>query len=210
MTLLSMDNEDFNKPGFFDLLVERKTYACAIYSLGAIPLNALYLAFSISGLIIGFALIPLWIGVFLLVGYFDTLWSLSKLEEKMYDKYLGIQLPKISKFIPGRRSAILDLKEHLNNRRSWMRVLYFSLKLFYSIILLIPISIFLGIGFSMIYIPIDSVFGRISFYGYYETDSFIEVIFFYFLASIVLIGLLHLVRYSVTLSSKMATRFLCR
>ncbi len=210
MTIFSMDNEDFNRPGYFDLLVQQKTYASIIYSLVAIPINTLYFLFAALGFIIGFALIPFWIGVPILIGYFRMLWVLSKLEEKIYERHLFIQLPKISKFRPENSSAILLLKTYLKSHRSWQRVTYFLLKVFYSIVLAIPILLLLGLGFSMIYIPIDSVFGHINFYNLYQTDSFIEVIFIYFLAGIAWIGLLHLINLSVLLSSKMAVRFLCR
>ena len=210
MSIFSMDNEDFDKPGYFDLLIQKKTYASIIYSLAIIPLSTLYFLFAVTGFIIGFALLPLWIGTPILIGYFRMLWNLSKLEEEIFDKYLFIQLPKISKFQPNETSAILLLKAYLKNRRSWLRIAYFTLKIFYSIPLLIPMLLLVGLGFSMIYIPIESVFGHINFYNLYQTDSFIEMIFIYFLASIAWVGLLHLINMSVVLSSKMAVRFLCR
>jgi hypothetical protein len=210
MNIFSMDNEDFDKPGYFDLLIRRKAYASLIYSLVSIPIHLIYFLFTALGIIIGFALIPFWIGVPILIGYFRTLLALSKLEEKIYDKYLLIPLPKISKFRPESSSAIILLKAYLKNNRTWNRLIYFLLKIFYSIVFLIPTLLLLALGFSMVYIPIDSVFGHINFYNLYQTDSFIEVIFIYFMAGIAWIGLLHLVTISVNLSSKMAIRFLCR
>lgn len=210
MSLLSMDNDDFNKSVFFDILVQKQTYWSFIYSLLSIPINVLYFLFAISGLVIGFILIPLWIGVPILIGYFRMLWHLSKLEEKIYEKYLSITLPTITKYQPKNRSAIILLKTYLNNHRTWLRVAYFSSKVFYSIVLALPMGLFLALSFSMIYIPIDSVFGHINFYNLYQTDSYIEVIFIYFVAIVVWVGIIHLINMSVTLSSKMAKSFLCR
>lgn len=210
MSLISMDNEDFNKSNYFDLLVQKQTYWSFLYSLLAIPINTLYFLFAVGVLIIGFLLIPLWIGVPILIGYFRMLWHLSKLEEKVYEKYLLIPLPTISKYQPEENSSILLLKKYLNNRRSWLRVAYFASKIFYSIVLTIPMSLLLGLSFSMIYIPVDSVFGHINFFNLYQTDSYIEVVFIYFVAIIIWVGFIHLINKSVLLSSKMAKSFLCR
>ena len=210
MSLISMDNEDFNNSSYFDLLVQKKTYWSFLYSLLSIPISTLYFVFTVSGLIIGFVLTPLWIGTPILIGYFRMLWNLSKFEEKIYEKYLLIPLPTISKFRAENRSAILLLKIYLNNRRTWLRVGYFFSKIFYSTILALPMAILLGLSFSMIYIPIDSIFGHINFFNLYQTDSYIEVIFIYFVAIIIWVGIIHLINMSVVLSSKVAKSFLCR
>jgi len=210
MSLISMDNEDFNKSNYFDLLVQKQTYWSFLYSLIAIPINTLYFLFAVGVLIIGFLLIPLWIGVPILIGYFRMLWHLSKLEEKIYKKYLLIPLPTISKYQPEESSSILLLKKYLNNRRSWLRVAYFASKIFYSIVLTIPMGLLLGLSFSMVYIPVDSVFGHINFFNLYQTDSYIEVVFIYFVAIVIWVGFIHLIHKSVLLSSKMAKSFLCR
>lgn len=210
MNLISMDNEDFDKSGYFNLLVQKKTYWGFFYSLIAILLNGLYFIFTLSGLLIGFALLPFWIGVPILIGYFKTLWVLSKFEEKIYEQYLLIPLPRISKFQPKNTSAIILLKAYLNNRRSWRRIAYFIFKFFYSIVLALPIFLLLSLSFSMIYIPVDSVFGHINFFNLYQTDSYIEVVFIYFIAIIAWVGLIHLINISVFLSSKMTKHYLCR
>lgn len=91
-----------------------------------------------------------------------------------------------------------------------MRIVYFLTKFATATVLFIPTLLLIGLGFSMIYIPINSVFGHIDFYGLYQTDSFIEVTFIYFLAGVIWVGILHGVNYTVALSAKIATRFLCR
>lgn len=49
MSLISMDNEDFNKASYFDLLIQKKTYWTFLYSLLSIPINAFYFLFSLMG-----------------------------------------------------------------------------------------------------------------------------------------------------------------
>lgn len=205
-----MDNEDFKQSIFFDLLIQKQTYWRFIYSLLSIPINTLYFIFTISVLLIGFVLIPFWIGVPILIGYFRMLWHLSKFEEKIYKKFLFFSLPTISKFQPENTSSIILLKTYLNNRRNWLRVAYFSLKVFYSIVLAIPMVLFLGLSFSMIYFPVHSVFGHINFFNLFQTDSYIEVIFIYFVAIVIWVGIIHLINMSVILSTKMVKSFLCR
>jgi hypothetical protein len=210
MSLISMDNEDYYKPGFFDILIQPKTYTSMFYSLISIPLYTLYFAITLLGFLLGTVLLPIWIGVPVLSAYFKLIWFLSKKEENIFENRLYSPISRISRLVPNSDSSFKEFKSFITNKRSWKRIAYFLSKPIVSVIFSIPLFTFMGLIFTMIYTPIKSVFGHIQLYDFYKTDSFIEVIFFYFISFIIAIGLIHLIVYSVKLSAKIATVFLSR
>jgi hypothetical protein len=210
MSLISMDNEDYYKPGFFDILVQPKTYASMFYSLISIPLYTLYFAITLLGFLLGIILLPIWIGIPILSAIFKLTWLLSKKEETIFENRLYIPIPRIARFVPDPGSYFKEFKSFITNKRTRKRIAYFLLKPIVSVIFSIPLFAFIGLVFTMVYTPIKSIFGHIQLYDFYKTDSFIEVIFFYFISFIITISLIHLIVYSVKLSAKMATVFLSR
>ena len=210
MSIFSMQNEDDKEAQFFDLLIKRKVYYGLIYSLISIPIALIYLAFTLSGLIIGFALLPFWIGVPFLNLYFKLIWDLSKLEEKTFEYVSDVSLPKISKFIPQDKSSYLRFRSYLRNKRTWNRISYFLLKIFWRILFSLPSIGLILLTSLIIYTPVNSIFGHINIYKLYQTDSFIEVIIIFFICIIIWVGLLHFINYLIRISSQILKYFFCR
>lgn len=204
-----MDNEDFYKSGFFDLLIERKTLTSVIYTFVSIPVYTICLIFIYSLFLLGIILSPLWIGIHILNATFKFLWYLSKQEEEIHEKYLKISLAKVSLYKP-EEIGLKQLIAYIKHKKTWKRFIYFGLKPFIALLYGLPLFLFLGIIVTMVYAPISSVFGKIRFYSWYETDSFIEVVFIYFVSFITAVSLLHAMRYMIKLSSKITRSFLSR
>ncbi len=210
MSIFSMQNEDDKEVQFFDLLIKRKVYYGLIYSLISIPIALIYLFYSLSGLIIGFILLPFWLGVPILNLYFKSIWELSKIEEKTFEYISEVSLPKISKFTPQEKSSYLRFRAYLKNRRTWNRINYFLLKIFWRIIFSIPSIGLIILTSLIIYTPVNSVFGHINIYRLYQTDSFIEVIIIFFICILIWVGLLHFINYLIRISSQILKYFFCR
>ena len=128
----------------------------------------------------------------------------------MIEWFLGIVLPKVIKQKPMYSNIFKHLWFYMTDGRNWKRLAYFLVKP----ILIIPYSIcafvFIGLASTMIYMPIKSVFGHIDFFGIYTTDSFIEVIFIYFMSFIALVGLLKLNSALMKSFGTISRRFLSR
>ena len=138
------------------------------------------------------------------------IWELSKLEEKTFESFSKFSLPKITKFIPAEKSSFGIFKAYLKNKRTWNRLSYFSLKIFWRCLFSIPTLLLIALSSLLIYTPINSVFGHINIYHLFQTDSFIEVILIFFISLLVWVGLLHFIKYLFRISAQILKHFFCR
>lgn len=210
MSIFAMKNEDNKESRFFDILIQKRSYFGFLYSIVAIPIALIYFVFSLLGLIVGFALLPFWIGVPFLNFYFFLIWKLSRFEEITFEYITGISLPKITKFTPNKKTVYLNFKAYFHNKRTWKRISYFLLKIFWRIIFGIPTVVLIVLTSLLIYTPVNSVFGRIKIYTVYQTESFIEVTIIFFVCIIIWIALLNFINYLTFLSSKILKQFFSR
>lgn len=187
-----MNNNDEGKEEFFDILINKQSYLSFIYALFVLPLSLLFVVSILFLLFLGIILFPFGLGVNILSFYIQVLQYLTKKEEQLIEYYIGVNLPKVAIKIQQKGQIFLNLKENFKDRRNWTRLIYFIIKPIYIIPFILPALIFLLMGVTLIYMPINSVFGHINLFGLYSTDSFIEVIFAYFVSFIFIVGLLHL------------------
>ena len=205
-----MENDEEGTKNFFDILISYQTYLCFIYSLFALPLSIVFFVIILFLFILGVVLFPLGLGIYILNFAFRVLHYITKKEEQLIEYYTGINLPKVSIQTLKSKQAFLNLKQYAKDFRNWKRLLYFVIKPIYLIPFIIPAFLFLLIASTLIYMPIRSVFGHIDFFGYYTTDSFIEVIFVYFISAILLVGILHLNNATIKVSCIITKKFLSR
>ncbi len=210
MSIFSMQNDDGKGTEFFDLLIKKEVYFGFIYSIISIPIAIIYFAITLSGLVLGILLLPIWIGIPFLNQYFKMIWELSKLEEYTFESFNKVSLPKIAKFIPQGKSSFSIFKAYLKNKRTWNRISYFLLKIFWRILFAVPTAALILLTSLLIYTPVNSVFGRINIYSLYQTDSFIEVILIFFICILIWVGLLHFINYLISVSSRLLRHFFCR
>lgn len=210
MSMFSMQNENSKEAQFFDILIKKHVYYGFIYSLISIPIAIIYFIITLLGLVLGFILLPFWIGVPILNQYFGMIWELSKLEEKIFEYTTGVMLPKITKFVPNENSAYLRYRAYLHNKRTWNRIAYFLLKIFWRILFAIPSFTLITLTSLLIYTPVNSVFGRINIYQLYQTDSFIEVIMIFFVCILIWVAILHFINYLIKVSTRILNHFFCR
>ena len=210
MNIISMNNDDYEKSRFFDILIQKKTYSSMLYSLFAPIIYTIVFVFLLAFFLTGIVLSPLYIGLYILKASYKLLWYLGKKEGWIIEKLLKINIPRISTFKPDTQSVLKEVQTYFKNKRSWKRLFYFFIKPIISVVFSIPVLSFLTLITSMVYIPISSVFDKISFFGLYETDEFIEVIFIYFISFIILVSFIHLILWACGLSVKFSKLFLSR
>lgn len=209
MKFFSTQDTKFDKK-FFDAIIKKQTYLNLLFLIISLPLGILYFIFITTGFLLGILLFIIWIGVPILLFVFKASWKISVLDKKLTSKLLNIQIPAIS--IPGFENSI-QLKEfisYIKNFRTWKILLYLLLKLPVGIISIIPpilISILSGL---LIYTPFNAVFGKINIMGIYQTESFIEAIFFFFFCIIIWIGLLNLINWFASVSGGFTKKMLRR
>ena len=210
MLKLAMNNDNQGEPNYFDILIDTQSYRRFFYALFVIPLSLIKLALLLLIFGMGILLSPIILGIYFLNFSFFILHELTKFEEFMIEWFLGIVLPKVIKQKPMYSNIFKHLWFYMTDSRNWKRLAYFLVKP----VVIIPYSIcafaFIALASTMIYMPIKSVFGHIDFFGIYTTDSFIEVIFIYFMSFIALVGLLKLNSAFMKSFGTISRRFLSR
>lgn len=210
MVKFAMQNEDKGKPNFFDILISYQSYLRFFYSLFALPLSILIFTIVLLSLVLGVVLFPFGIGIYVLNFFFATLHYITKKEEQLIEYFIGINLPKVSLKVLDKNQAFLKLTGYVKDNRNWKRLFYFIIKPIYIIPFIIPAFLFLLLSVTLIYMPLRSVFGSIDFFGFYSTKSFIEVIFFYFVSAVLLVGIFHLNDITTKASCGISKKFLSR
>lgn len=205
-----MENEDKGKENFFDILISYQSYLRFLYALFALPLSIIFFCIILVFITLGIVMFPLGIGIYILNFSFRVLHIITKKEEKIIEYYIGINLPKVSIKLQENNHAFLNFKEFINDIRNWKRILYFIIKPIFIIPFIIPAFAFLLILATLVIMPLKSVFGHINFFGFFTTDSFIELIFFYFLSAIFLVAILHLNNAATKASCSITKKFLSR
>ena len=205
-----MNDPDYHKSSYFDLMIEKQTYFNLIYSIICIPLSLVYLAITLFGMLIGIVLLPLYIGIPYLNTFFAGIWLMSKYEEAIWEWFHSNNLPQLALYKPNTYKNLVRFKSYITNARTWKRIYYFLFRFFANLIFLIPTLLLLSLTFLMIYTPINSIFGHIQIFDFFTTDNFIEVVFFYFVCVLIWVGFFHLVNISAKFQEKMTRRYLCR
>lgn len=190
-----MGNKKYSDSRFFDMLIEKQTYLNFLYSVIAFPLGILYFIFLFTGLLLGTVLLLIWVGVPFLIFMFDAVWFLASFERKLSIWFLGVKMPGISKDIQYDPIQMKTFLSYLKNRRTWKFVGYLILKFPLGIISVIVPVVFLLLSFFMLYIPLNSVFGKINVFNFFTTESFIEATFSFFGAVIIWFLLLNVINW---------------
>ena len=177
------------------MLIEKQTYLNFLYSVIAFPLGILYFIFLCTGLLLGTVLLLIWVGVPFLIFVFDAVWFLASFERKLSIWFFDVKMPVFSKDIQYDSSNIKTFLSYIKNRKTWRFVGYLILKFPLGIISVIIPVVFLLLSFFMVYIPINSVFGKINVFNIFTTESFIEATFAFFGATILWFSLLNIINW---------------
>jgi len=190
-----MGNEKFSDSRFFDIIIEKQTYRNFIYSVISFFLAVFYFVFLLSGLLISVLLSVVWVGVPFLIFVFDGVWFFVGLERKLLIWFFDVKAAVLIKDIQYYPNQMKTFLSYLRNRRTWRYFGYLLLKFPLGIISIIVPLIFLALTFLMVYFPIISVFGKINVFNFYYTESYIEVVFVFFCATVLWFGLLNVINW---------------
>ena len=209
MKLFSTKDTEFDKK-FFDAIIKKQTYLNLVYLLISFPLGIIYFIFIITGFLLGIVLFIIWLGVPVFLFMFDAVWEISILDKKLTAKLLNIKIPAISRYRSAEENQIKRFIACIKNFRTWKVILYLLLKLPFGIVsLILPVLLFI-LTALLSYTPYNAVFGKIDIFGVYQTESFIEAIFFFFFCIMFWIGLLNLINWLASVSGGFTKKMLGR
>ncbi|MDZ7741425.1 MAG: sensor domain-containing protein [Bacteroidota bacterium] len=206
--IFSMDDPDYQKHKLFDPIVSIQTYLNLFYALIQLPL---YLFLGLPLLILfllGIVLIPFYLGASLLNLAFIYARSLVKINNAIFRIVLRCEIPRMKSPLPPPRSTPLQAFRYFaRQKRDWKRLSYFLLQPFLGIISLALLGVIAILALLMVYTPVTGMFGHIQIFNLYQTDSFVEAIFAFFIGFVILAGLLHVVNYWIKLIGKFSISF---
>ena len=200
-----MDDPDYQKHRLFDPIIELQTYRNLFYALTQIPLYTLLGVPLLILFLLGIVLLPIYLGASLINLSFVYARSLVQINNAVFRILLRIEIPRIERPLPPSRSTPLQvLKYFASHKRDWNRLWYFLLQPFLGIISLALLCMIGVLAILMAYTPVTAMFGHIQIFNFYQTDSFIEAIFAFFIGFVILALLLHVVNYWIKFISSIS------
>lgn len=117
--------------GFFLAPVRVRTYTNLMYLALAFPLGIGYFTFLVTGLLLGFGLTIVWIGLPILALVFAGSWGLAALERQLAIHLLGAQVPPMSRPVAAVGEPVgfwRTIGEFLGNPVTWKGMAFLLLK----------------------------------------------------------------------------------
>ena len=194
--IFSMDDPDYDKHKLFDPIVSWQTYLHMIFSIIQLPFYLLISLPLFVLFVVGLVLMPVYVGSSLLNLAFLYTRLLVRINNKVCFFLLRWEIPRIESPLPPPNSTQIQVFRHFaSKRRNWNRILYFLLQPFLGIVSLSLLTLVTILALMMIYTPVSAMFGHIQIFNLYQTDSFVEAIFAFFIGFVILAGLLHAINY---------------
>ena len=159
----------------FAVLREKQTYWNITYLLLAFPLGIAYFVLSVTGLSVGFGLLIMWVGLFVLLGLFAGWWGLANLERLLAVYLLGEDIEPLATPITAKGTLWERTKAHFTNQLTWKSALYLLLKFPIGIASFVSVVTAVSISAALIFAPFIYQTGDISIFAWH-IDTFFEAI----------------------------------
>ena len=162
-------------PNHFAVMRDKQTYLNLTYLLLAFPLGIAYFVLSITGLSVGFGLLIIWVGLFVLLALFASWWGLANLERLLAVYLLGEDIEPLSTPITAKGTLWERTKAHFMSSLTWKSALYLLLKFPIGIASFVGTVTAVSISAALIFAPFLYQSGEISIFAW-QIDTFIEAI----------------------------------
>jgi hypothetical protein len=114
---------------FFTAPIEVRTYTNMLYLALAFPLGLFYFVFLVTGLVTGFALTIIWVGLPILALVFAASFGMAALERRLAIHLLGARVPPMAPPRTGAPENIWKMvQEFLSNPVTWKGMAFLFLK----------------------------------------------------------------------------------
>lgn len=208
--IFSMDDPTYSKRGYFDAVFDKQSYLNMVFALIHFPLSLLSVTLLIISFIPGVLFFFFWIGAPLLNISFMLAWQLADKERWLLNKLYNENIPAVTRPAIQFQSQLKLFYMYVRKFRTWRYLLYHFVKFGLSLLLFLLPFILVGFGLMLIYAPFKAMFGHIQIFTWYQTDSFIEAIFIFFIGLILWMGIINLINAMTWLLIKASKHFLGR
>ncbi|PKQ19631.1 MAG: hypothetical protein CVT66_09245 [Actinobacteria bacterium HGW-Actinobacteria-6] len=115
--------------GFFGVLVDPRAYGSLFYLFFAFVMGIAYFTFVSVMLPLSLGLIPVFVGLPLLVGFFAAVRAISLAEGRVVESMLGVRMPRRPRTAFVKGDWISRVKFWFTDGRTWTTLLYMMLQL---------------------------------------------------------------------------------
>lgn len=194
MNIFSMDDPDYHKKGYFDAVFELQSYLNIIYAILSFPFILINFISLISLFVVGFLLLPIWLGVPLINILFISANFLARTGAGFASYFLKEDLSPPPKLIVTEHKQLTVFMQLVKSKQAWQSLWYFVVRFFMGIVHFSLPILLIAMTAVMFYTPFNAVFGHIALFGF-TTDLFIEAVIVFFISIILWIGILNLINY---------------
>lgn len=139
---------------YFEVLVRPQSYSNLLYLLLSFPLGIFYFVFLVTGLSLGFPLIILIVGIFILAAVFAATWGMTVFERGLAISLLHVKIPPMAKPSAPNAGFWQRVKDYLTNPVTWKGLLYLFCRFPLGIIDFTLVVTILAVVLAMIAAPL--------------------------------------------------------
>lgn len=159
----------------FAILRERQTYKNLAYLLLAFPLGIAYFVISVTGFSVGMGLLIVWIGLFILMALFASLWGIAAFERQLAIHLLGQEIAPMS-YPDSETDGLWEkVKSHFKNPVTWKSAAYLLLKFPLGIASFVLTITAVSIVGGLVFAPFIYQTGDISIFAW-QINTLLEAI----------------------------------
>ena len=138
---------------FFGILLKPLPWLNMVYNLISFPLGIFYFTFLITWILLGFGLLIIWIGLFLLLAIGFLWWYFAAFERLVAQLFCQVNIPEMKR--PGEHpsSAWEKFKNHISHPVTWKSLAFLFLKFPLGIFQFIITIVLIAVATSLISIP---------------------------------------------------------
>jgi hypothetical protein len=155
---------------FLRVIIEPRTYLNIIYLLASFPLGIFYFVFMLTGLLVGFALLVIWIGIPILLFMLAAWYGFILFEREQARYLLGAGIRPFSKTDDKESSIWNRFTRYLGNPVTWKGLAYLFIKFPFGIINFVVLVTLVSVSLVFIASPV------LEFYDLWDVD-FIRIRF---------------------------------
>ncbi len=157
--------------GFFGVLVDPRAYGSLFYLFFAFVMGIAYFTFVSVLLPLSVGLIPVFVGLPLLVGFFAAVRAISLAEGRVVETMLGVRMPRRPRLTLAQGDWVSRVKAWFTDGRTWTTLLYMVLQLPLGIIYFTLAVTAIAISTTFVAWPVAQLFTdyplvQVGAYGY--------------------------------------------
>jgi len=139
---------------FFGVVIRGQTYLNLVYLFLAFPLGLFYFILLVTGFSLGFGLLIVLVGVFILAGMFVAWWACAVFERQLAISLLHEDIPPMSRSAPAGMTTWDRIKSHLANPVTWKSLAYLLVKFPLGILIFVVLVTLISLTLAFLAAPV--------------------------------------------------------